>query len=198
MLAPWPIGDKLTSRSDLCNNASYEEYRQLTSSVLKEDPVIGAYTIFLGETGARKQEGLHLKWKDLDFARRIVSIGETKSGKRRSIPLSDYAIECLGSLVRFLKIPGVFVDTNRQKTWRDPRGPFDHGRKAVGLDWVSFHDLRHFRATQWLSHGVDVNTVKELLGHSSIQTTMRYVHYLQSHAVKAVTRAQRKELKEWG
>ncbi|MFQ5738081.1 MAG: tyrosine-type recombinase/integrase [Acidobacteriota bacterium] len=53
------------------------------------------------------------------------------------------------------------------------------------------------RATQWLMHGVDVNTVKELLGHSSIQTTMRYVHYVQSHAAQSVTAAQAREYQQW-
>ncbi len=46
-------------------------------------------------------------------------------------------------------------------------------------------------------NGVDVNTVKELLGHSTIQTTMRYVHYVHSHATRSVLVAQEREVLEW-
>ena len=176
---------------------TYAEYRLLAEAVCKEDIVIGAYTVFLGETGARKQEGLNLKWGQVDLSRGIVSIGRTKSGKRRSVPLSDLIVEALGKLVRFIGLPHVFIDPARRKHWKDPRGPFQKARSVAGLDWVSFHDLRHFRATQWLMHGVDVNTLRGLLGHSTIQTTMRYVHYLQSHAAESVAQAQKNELKLW-
>ena len=46
-------------------------------------------------------------------------------------------------------------------------------------------------------NGVDVNIVKQLLGHADIQTTMRYVHFVESHATKAVVQAQNKEVAEW-
>jgi len=58
--------------------------------------------------------------------------------------------------------------------YREPRGPFEAGRKKAGLEWVGFHDLRHFRASQWIMKGVDPRTVQELMGHRDIKTTMRY------------------------
>ena len=56
-----------------------------------------------------------------------------------------------------------------------------------------FHDFRHFRATQWLMNGFDVNTVKELLGHVDIHTTMRYLHCVQAHAESAVREAEKRK-----
>ena len=170
---------------------TYPEYRRLIEAVAEEDNVVGAYTVILGETGMRKSEGLRLKWSDIHNG--MVAIGKTKSGKVRSVPLSDLANEWLHKLVRFIDTPEVFVNPETRRPWRDPRGPFCAGRQKAGLDWVSFHDLRHFRATQWLILGLDTNTVRELLGHSTIQTTMRYLHYVRSHAARSVLQAQKRE-----
>ena len=98
--------------------------------------------------------------------------------------LSELARQWLDRLVRFADIPQVFVDPRRRTVWKNPNGAFTAGKKKVGLDWVGFHGLRHFRAAQWLMNGLDVNTVKELLGHSDIRTTMRYVHYIRTHVTK--------------
>jgi len=179
---------------------TYDEYRQLIEAVAEEDPVIGVYTVILGETGMRKSEGLRMQWDHIHKAgpgQHVVMIGKTKGGKVRSVPLSDLALEWLEKSVRFIDIPYVFVDPLRRRPWKDPRGPFFKGREKVGLDRVGFHDLRHFRATQWLMKGVDVNTVKQLLGHADIQTTMRYVHFVETHATKAVVEAQNREVAEW-
>ena len=60
-----------------------------------------------------------------------------------------------------------------------------------------FHDLRHFRATQWLSNSMDIRQVRELLGHADISTTMRYVHYIQEEAFVAAEAAERAELAQF-
>ena len=61
----------------------------------------------------------------------------------------------------------------------------------AGLSWIPrTHDLRHANATMLLKNGVDVHEVKERLGHSSIQTTERYLHrvqHLKSKAAEAVS-----------
>ncbi|MDA2925930.1 site-specific integrase [Acidobacteria bacterium AH-259-G07] len=179
---------------------TYAEYRNLIDAVAREDLVIGAYTAVLGETGMRKSEGLRLQWdhiRKVGSDRYVVTIGKTKGGRVRSVPLSPLALEWLNKLVRFIDTPCVFVDPIRRKPWKHPRGAFDKGKAKIGLDRVGFHHLRHFRGTQWLLNGVDMNTVKELLGHSSIQTTMRYVHYVETHAMKSVVEAQEKEVAQW-
>ncbi|MDA2929766.1 tyrosine-type recombinase/integrase [Acidobacteria bacterium AH-259-O06] len=177
---------------------TYAEYRKLVTCVTDFDPSIGAFVAILGESAIRKSEGLRLTWDDIDFSRRQLIIqGETKGRKARYIPLSDFAIETLRTLVRVIDQKALFVRDNH-KPWKDPRGPFFEGRKVAGLGWVrGFHDLRHFRATQWLLNGMDVNTVRELLGHSDINTTMRYVHYIQEHAAALVRKVSEKEVKEW-
>ena len=97
-------------------------------------------------------------------------------------PFSDYAVELLRSLPRVIGCEYVFALALTKDRWRDPRGPFYAGRKAVDLEWVGFHDFRHFRASQWVMRGIDLRTVQELLGHRDITTTMRYAHFAPNHA----------------
>lgn len=59
-----------------------------TSKCMFEKPTIAAYVALLSETGLRKQEGLNLRWDHINFAQRIVSVEDTKSGKPRYVPLS--------------------------------------------------------------------------------------------------------------
>ncbi|MBI4457276.1 MAG: site-specific integrase [Acidobacteria bacterium] len=171
-----------------------EEFRALVSEVSKTDPVIGVFTAMLGETALRKAEGLRLKWGDINMARRMLTVSESKSGLPRYVPLSEFAMQQLALLPRAIRCSHVFIRMQTLTPWKDPYGPFRLGKKVAGLDWIGgFHDLRHFRATQWLANGVDVRTVSELLGHSTLAMTTRYVHYLQAHAFEAVRKAEQRE-----
>jgi hypothetical protein len=73
---------------------------------------------------------------------------------------------------------------------------FIQARRKAGLDWVTIHDLRHFRATQWIMRGVDLRTVQELLGHITITTTMRYAHFAPNHAARQIIETQQLEARE--
>jgi integrase len=171
-----------------------QEERQLIESI--DDPVIAVYAAVLGETGLRRQEGLLLKWDQINLDQGILSVQYTKSRRPRYVPLSDFALASLRSLVRVVGCPFVFVRIESRDRWRKPEGPFNEGREKAKLDWVSIHDLRHFRATQWVQRGVDLRTVQELLGHSSITTTMTYAHFAASHASRSILEAQRLEQQE--
>jgi site-specific recombinase XerD len=82
---------------------------------------------------------------------------------------------------------------------KEPREAFKTGKINAQMEWVrGFYDLRHFRATQWLMRGVDLYTVKTYLGHKRIETTQRYLHFVQDHAEKSVRAAQASEMAELG
>jgi integrase len=170
-----------------------EEERQLIQAVLEHNPVIAAYAAVLGETGLRKSEGLRMEWEHLDWLRKVLTVPRSKTGVPRYVPLSAYALEWIGSLIHYSDSPWVFTLPSGRPL-KDPRESFEAGKTDAGLDWVrGFHDLRHFRATQWLIHGVDIQTVKHYLGHKRIETTMRYLHFVPGHAESAIREAQKAE-----
>ena len=172
-----------------------EEERHLIECVDRYDLGVAAMTAVNGELGLRKSEGIGLEWKHLDFTNRMASLEYTKGGEVRYVPLTDFAVEWLGKLTRVVGESHVFLQRN-WKHWKDPRGPFNKGREDAGLDWVGFHDLRHFRATQWVRHGVAIPKVQILLGHADIQTTMRYIHFAPDDSVLSVKEVEQIEKAE--
>ena len=170
------------------------EFRGLVDAMDRVE--ISAMTAVMGDTGIRKGEALALKWSNLKMSQQVLTVGRSKNRKVRDVTLSDFAIGWLGKLVRYIDCPFVFVNSSTSRPWVNPEKPFKSGCKAAGLDWVGFHDLRRYRATHWLRLGVDVRTVRDLLGHADIQTTMRYALSVPDHAIRSVRQAQRAEIAE--
>ena len=170
----------------------------MVAKTLEADIVVGAYVGILGETGLRMTEGLELKWEHVRTGQKQLTVEASKNYRVRHVPLSDYALDLLRMLPRFIGNPYVFVRVSTKKQLRAPRKEFYAGRKSANLEHVGLHDLRHFRATQWVKHGIDIRTVKEWLGHRDITTTMRYAHFAPNHAKQNFEQAEKLELQELG
>jgi integrase len=136
-------------------------------------------------TGMRHGELIGLRWEDVDLvAGRIVvrqnvvngKIGTPKSGKPREIPLG---IEVRTALKehRHLRGPLVFCSMSGGLLGVvDTRLPLWRACKKAGLRQIGWHALRHTFASHLVMRGASIKAVQELLGHSSIQMTMRYAH----------------------
>jgi integrase len=130
----------------------------------------------------------------VDFQNRIITIQQSKSGKKRMIPMDDTLTETLRSLPsRFKK--GLVFPTNRKnergekdplQALTDTNHTFTRLTEKVKITDVRFHDLRHTFASHLVMNGVDLKTVQELLGHANINMTMRYSHLAPVHRAKAV------------
>ena len=140
-------------------------------------------------TGMRRGELYNLTWGNVDLEKGLLTIegGGAKSGLTRHIPLNDQAVKTLekwgaqasglGGLVFPSKDGKPFIST--KKAW---------GKVLTDAEIKDFrwHDLRHTFASWLVMSGIDINTVRELLGHSDYAMTLRYAHLAPEHKASAV------------
>jgi integrase len=134
----------------------------------------------------RKEEILSLQWeKHIDLKHNFVLLDQTKNGDRREIPINGTVRDALTGLMRRLDSPHVFVDAEG-KRYKDLKRSFHTACRRAGIKDFRFHDLRHTFASHLVMAGIDITTVKDLLGHKTLTMTLRYAHLAPSHRVKAV------------
>lgn len=140
-------------------------------------------------TGMRQGELFSLRWKNINFDKKLLTIegAQAKSGKTRHIPLNEEALDILEQWRQqcsdtneyvFQSSSGQKFD-NADKSWRN----LLKSAKIANFRW---HDMRHHFASKLVMLGVDLNTVRELLGHSDIKMTLRYAHLAPEHKASAV------------
>ena len=136
-------------------------------------------------TGMRLGEIFNLKWKDIDWKNGLVTVEHTKSGRTRFIPMNQQLRETFQNIERYAGCPYVFNhDGNR---YTDIKKPLQRALKKAGIEDFRFHDLRHTFASHLVMAGVNLKAVQELLGHQSIEMTMRYAHLSQDNKRVAVS-----------
>ena len=126
-------------------------------------------------TGCRRGEIMSLKWEEVDFADRCLRLNDSKTGKR-TIPLNESAIKVLQNIQKQVDNPYVCCGTKSGTHLSDLQSTWQSIRKQAGIPDVRIHDLRHSFASFMIKSGLSIFEVSKLLGHSSINTTMRYAH----------------------
>jgi len=137
-------------------------------------------------TGMRKSEILNLRWDNVDLKHGFILLDRTKNGERREIPINDTLRTTLDGLIRHLDTPYVFYDPATGKPYQDIKRSFNSALRRAGIRDFHFHDLRHTFASHLVMAGVDLTTVKELLGHKTLTMTLRYAHLAPAHKMQAV------------
>lgn len=166
-----------------------------------EWPAYGTYTDHLTpivllalNTGLRRGELFGLRWRDVDLGRALLTVrGDgAKSGQTRHVPLNREAVEVLTawSLVQPHPLGGdtlVFAGVEGAPL-EDIKTAWLKVVRAAGIPSFRFHDLRHTFASKLVMAGVDLNTVRELLGHADLKMTLRYAHLAPEHKAAAVAK----------
>jgi integrase len=138
-------------------------------------------------TGLRKSELLHLKWRDIDLKNKLLFVWDTKNKESKSIPLNSRVIEVFKRIPRNLRSEYVFPSpVDQSKPWVDIRKEWSKALKKTNIENFTFHDLRHTFASHLVMAGVDLKTVQELLGHKRIEMTLRYAHLSPFHKRRGV------------
>ena len=132
-------------------------------------------------TGMRKGEAISLKWENVDLDNGIITIDQTnaKSKKARRIPINTVVRRLL--LEQRLKSAGseyVFLSSKGAPYMRQDslNRAFMLALSKAEINGLRFHDLRHTAATRMIEGGHSIVAVKEILGHASLDMTMRYAH----------------------
>jgi site-specific recombinase XerD len=131
--------------------------------------------------GLRVSELVQLRAEDIDSGRMQVAIRQDKGAKDRRVPLSKHLLALLRTYWREDR-PTAWLFPSRFKHQRPLTPSFvqrlcQRTRAQTGLQKpITPHTLRHSFATHLLEAGVDLPTIQKLMGHSSLTSTMRYLH----------------------
>ena len=157
---------------------SLDEVRRLLGAVANVKHRALLTTIYAA--GLRLSEAIHLRVQDIDSARMVLHVHHGKGAKDRMVPLSPTLLD---QLRRYWHI-------HRPSTFLFPGAGADHALHPTAVQKVmqrsllvakiskpaSVHTLRHCYATHLLESGTDLRTIQSRLGHTSLNTTARYLH----------------------
>jgi len=140
-------------------------------------------------TGIRRCELFNLDWSDVNFENRLFRVGglTAKNGKTRYIPLNEEAMDVLQRWKhQRQETSGLVFPSRDGKSFNNVKKAWSALLNAANIKDFRWHDIRHHFASRLVMAGVDLNTVRELLGHSDIKMTLRYAHLAPEHKAAAV------------
>jgi len=165
--------------------AADEIERLLSAARSDVAPWLEPAIIFALHTGLRQGEELNLRWRDVDLTVGLLTVQLAKNNEKRHIPLNRDVRAVVDALPRY----GEWVFSwpwGERLSRTTVYAAFGRACVKAGITEFRWHDLRHTFASHLVMAGVDLRTVQELLGHKSLEMTMRYSHLAPAHKAAAV------------
>jgi integrase len=175
---------------------THAEAEALLSELLRTDPEAWEMALLSLHCGLRAGEIFKLTWADIDTARGLIAIKDSKGGKNRFSHMTGAVKEMLRPKEdRLSKTPGALLYPGpggaiRREVPRTVKEAIDTLGFNEGLtdrrDRAVFHSLRHSFASWHVQGGTDLYTLRELLGHSTLTMTARYSHLAPENSRRAL------------
>jgi integrase len=137
--------------------------------------VLSTFLQFLKETGARSGEAARLKWRDVDFERKIATITPEKGSRARILPISPKLIDMLNYQSK--KTEKIFSTAYSLKyNFYKTRKSIAFKLQSPRLKEIGLHTFRHWKATTEYHKTRDILHVQQLLGHRDLRNTLIYIN----------------------
>jgi len=137
--------------------------------------------------GARQGKLLRLRYEDVGLDRSLIYFGSTKNRKLKTIPMNKSVKGVMAWFLNHRYSQYLFGWPWGKQIGRTTiNDAFKKACREAKIEEMRFHDLPHTAASYPVTGGVDLATVREILGHRIIEMTLRYFHLAPAHKAKAV------------
>ena len=173
-----------------------EECKRLLASCKESrNPHLYPIVILALCTGMRRGEILGLHWNDIDFDKKLITLGQTKNGTIRHVPMIGLSFQVLKNIFDNETIIDfsfhVFPSLNLNR-YLDIRSAWLFALKRAKISDFTFHSLRHSCASFLAMSGASQRDIAEILGHKDLRMTHRYSHLSQGHLAEKLEQAAEK------
>ncbi len=138
-------------------------------------------------TGIRRNELVNIKTANINFINKSIYLDFTKSGKGRYCYFNDKIESLILKLIEQNKCtnnPYLFAKGDSHIDKQSVSSMLLKLKRDLNIDVLSSHKIRHYYATELLKNGADIYSVKELLGHSDLEMTQRYLDFTNEEIKK--------------
>ena len=169
---------------------SDERARLLNACKASDNPDLYLAVVLSLSTGARQAEVMGLRWGQVDFVRRRITLHETKNGERRVLSLTGTALELLTerSKVRRIDTDLVFPGLVHPGKPIDLRASWRAALKQASITSFRWHDMRHSFASELAMSGASLPEIAAAMGHKTLSMVKRYAHLSEDHTAAVVER----------